>query len=129
MFILIPEVVDQDHSLHPNAQKLCGYIIGLSNSQIGCIASNRYFADRLGVSLPTIKRYLKDLKDKDYINIESIPRKKRLPIRVIVPTKNILVSMESSKKEITKRINKPKSKLLPQDIESDWFDEYMKNLK
>lgn len=128
MFILIPEIVDQDHTLHPNAQKLCGYVIGLSNSQIGCIASNRYFATRLGVSLPTVKRYLKDLKDKKYIRIDTISRDKRLPIRVIVPTENILVSMESSKKEITKRLNKPKNKVLPNDIESDWFDEYMKNM-
>ena len=35
--------------------------------------------------------------------------------------------MESSKKEIIKRDNKRKSNELPNDIETDWLDEYMKN--
>lgn len=130
MFILIPEIVDQDHSLHPNAQKLCGYIIGLSNSKIGCIAGNKYFEKRLAVSASSVKRYLKDLKEKGYIQIENIPRENKTPIRIIVPTSKILTTMQSSKNEVYKEINnKNKSKKLPNDLDDiEWLEKYVSNL-
>lgn len=128
MFILIPEIVDQDHSLHPNAQKLCGYIIGLSNSKFGCLAKNSYFEKRLNVSLATVKRYLKDLKDKGYIEIEQISRDNKTTYRVIVPTPKVLVTMETSKKEINKKMSNYKNNKIPQDIECDWIDNFIDNL-
>jgi len=126
MFNLIPDKVDLDPRLSPNAKRLMGRIISLNNSQIGCIASNRYLAKQIGVSIRTLTRYLQELKQNDYIEISFKTRSGlKNDIRIIIPTSNILLSMNETK---TKLNTKMKGKnLLPKDIQSDWLDDYINN--
>lgn len=125
MFVLIPDIVDQDHSLEVKAQKLCGYIISLSSAHLGCIAKNKYFAARLNCSISSVQRYLRALESKGYIEVKSVSRAHigKAPERVIVPTSKILVNFNISKSTINKRDSNKKP-----DIQTpDWFEDYMKN--
>ena len=128
MFVLIPDIVDQDHELHAKAQRLCGYVISLSSSKIGCLAGDKYFAKKLNVSVRTVQRYLESLKEKGYILVEDIKRESKTPIRMIVPSSKILVDLDTSRKNVKAKEQKHNKKnSIPFDIESDWLDNYLEN--
>lgn len=129
MFNLIPDKVDLDPQLSPNAKRLMGRIIGLNRSDIGCLAGNRYLADKIGVSIASISRYLAELKKSNYIEVSSIPRGTgKNTIRIIIPSRNILTTMEDTQKNLIKSYKKGEKNRLPKDIESDWLDDYIGNL-
>lgn len=120
MFVMIPEIVDQDHRLNAKAQRLCGYIIGLSSAKFGCIASNSYFAEKLNVSIPTVNRYLQELKEYDYIEVEFIEKKHSHQglQRIITVTPKILINMKQAKKNENNR----------KSFEPDWLSNAMNEL-
>ena len=66
-YAVIPANVRYDESLPPNAKLLYGEITALCNAEGYCWASNKYFADLYGVTDRTIKRWLRDLHDRCYI--------------------------------------------------------------
>ena len=133
MFIQVPETILKNHNIHANSKLLLGLIVNLNRAELGCLASNRYFSNVLGVSIPTINRYLVDLKNNNYIDIDFIDRKNKTKgqIRIIVPTNNIITSMRTAKNNVIKAQNKwyREKNILPRDIESDWLDEYIANIK
>jgi len=129
MFIMIPEKVDTDMTIHSNSKRLIGHIISLNRSSLGCLAGNRYLADKIGVSIPTINRYLTELKDREYIEIDFIERgKNKNPQRIIIPSTNILNSINATKTKLTNKMKLKDKNLLPRDIEADWLDDYIANL-
>lgn len=119
-FVIIPEIVDRNKNLHPNSKRLCGYIISLSGARLGCIASNNYFADRLGVSIRTVSRYLEELKLAEYIEVDFIdkPHSNQGQQRIITPTGNIIVDMKTAKKNEYKR----------EEFKPEWLDSVMSEL-
>ncbi len=130
MFNLIPDKVDLDKNISPNSKRLMGRIISLNSSQIGCIASNRYLAELIGVSIPSLKRYLKELKQADYIIIDFKERKTGTQdIRIIIPSSNILHNMKETKTALNKKMNSSSKNLLPVDPEIPWLDEYISNIE
>jgi len=133
MFILIPEKVDQDHDLSPNSKRLMGYIISLNRStrngkRLGCIAGNDYLATRIGVSTRQITNQLKELKNKNYIIIKNKKRPKLRDLRIIIPSKNILDTMEETEENVDDMVKSLNKNELPKDIEADWLDDYIANL-
>lgn len=133
MFNTVPSVLfeneDYKKGIHPNAKHLMGLIISLSRGPMGCIASNRWFADYLGVSISSVKRYLVDLKEFELIELEEIERKApKANVRIIVPTSKIIKSKEEIKKSSVKQYQKKQKNILPNDIESDWLDDYIDSL-
>lgn len=73
-YTIIPMYLILDEDLTDGAKFLYGIVESLSNNadKPYCYASNKYLAKRLNVSSATIKRYLKQLEDEDYIVRESI---------------------------------------------------------
>ena len=71
-YAIIPANVRYDETLPPNAKLLYGEITALCNAEGYCWASNKYFADLYGVSISSIKRWVKSLVDKKYITSRLI---------------------------------------------------------
>ena len=71
-YAVIPASVRYDESLPPNAKLLYGEITALCNAEGYCWASNKYFADLYGVSIVSIKRWIKALIDSGYITSQLI---------------------------------------------------------
>lgn len=71
-FAVIPANVRYDDSLPPNAKLLYGEITALCNAEGYCWASNKYFAELYGVSIASIKRWIKALIDSGYISSKLI---------------------------------------------------------
>jgi len=71
-YAIIPATVRYDSDLVQGAKLLYGEITALANRRGYCFASNRYFAKLYDVSIPTIKRWIKLLVDKNYLRSEMI---------------------------------------------------------
>lgn len=74
-YAIIPANVRYDKALTPNAKLLYAEITALANKNGYCWATNSYFAELYGVSIPSIKRWIKSLSDKDYIYTKVIRNK------------------------------------------------------
>ena len=71
-YAVIPANVRYDESLPPNAKLLYGEITALCNAEGYCWASNKYFANLYGVSISSVKRWIKALIDRGYITSKLI---------------------------------------------------------
>lgn len=69
-YAVIPAFVRYDEELSPNAKLLYAEITALTNGQGYCWASNGYFSNLYSCSERQIRRILKQLSDKKYIQIE-----------------------------------------------------------
>ena len=100
------------------AKLLAHVILALDHNNVGCFATNEYLMNKLGVSsTKTITRYISELNQEKFIDIEQTNKYKSG--RILRITNKVL----PSKQEYT--LNR--KNLRSNDIESDWFDEYMKN--
>lgn len=71
-YAIIPANVRYCKELEPAAKLLYGEITALASSQGFCWASNQYFADLYGVEVFTVQRWIKSLKDLNFISVEII---------------------------------------------------------
>lgn len=71
-YAIIPANVRYDEELTPNAKLLYGEITALTNEKGYCWATNNYFANLYNVYPTTISKWLRTLKEKNYISIELI---------------------------------------------------------
>lgn len=69
-WILIPPQIAEDENLSLSEKVLAGKIVGLTQKDGYCYASNAYLAHYLNTSIATIKRYIKKLKDSGFIRVE-----------------------------------------------------------
>lgn len=133
MFIQVPDIALRDRSLSASSVLILGMIISLNRSQLGCLAHNRYFSDILGLTTRTISRNIADLENKKYIAMNYIERtdSTKGKIRIVVPTKSVLLNLETATKNVIKAQNKwnKQKNILPNDIHSDWLDDYINNLE
>lgn len=67
-YAIIPANVRYDEKLIPSAKLLYGEITALCNEKGYCWASNSYFAKLYGVSVASVKNWLKSLEDGGYID-------------------------------------------------------------
>lgn len=67
-YAIIPANVRYDTELTPNAKLLYGEITALSNERGYCWASNDYFAELYDVTTRQVKRWVKSLIDRGYID-------------------------------------------------------------
>lgn len=73
-FAIIPAYVRYDKELSANARLLYGELTALASKEGYCWASNNYFADLYDVDVRTVSRWLEQLKEKDYIEIDTQKR-------------------------------------------------------
>ncbi len=69
-YSVLPAIVRYDPDLTPTAKLLYSEITSLVNKTGVCWASDKYFAYLYGVSDRVIRKYLKQLKEKKYIELE-----------------------------------------------------------
>ena len=71
-YSIIPADVRYDEELTPNEKILYGEITALTNQKGECWATNSYFAKLYKVEIPSVSRWLRHLKAKQYIDIEIL---------------------------------------------------------
>ena len=71
-YAIIPANVRYDKRLKPNAKLLYGEITSLTNKEGYCWADNAYFADLFEVSTETISRWISQLANYGYIDVELL---------------------------------------------------------
>lgn len=69
-YAIIPANVRYDPDLRANEKLLYGEIVALSNKTGVCTASNNYFARLFNVKPSAISKWIKDLANKGYVNVE-----------------------------------------------------------
>lgn len=115
-YAIIPANVRYDKDLKPNAKLLYGEITALANENGFCWATNTYFADLYEVAKETISRWIKQLSDKGYIDVEMIYSGKELKERRIYISKNQRVLTEKSK-PLDENINRGIDKIINRGID------------
>lgn len=93
-YIVIPATVAYDMNLSANAKLMYGLISGLTNEKGYCWASNKYFAEKIGVSKTAVSLWIKNLREAGYITVELEYRgeSREVEMRKIWITKNELAS-------------------------------------
>ena len=69
-YAIIPADVRYDDRLTPNAKLLYGEITALSNKKGFCFATNNYFAELYNVSKVSISKWINQLIEFDYLNVQ-----------------------------------------------------------
>ncbi|MGA2143274.1 MAG: helix-turn-helix domain-containing protein [Brevinematales bacterium] len=109
--VWIPKAIYLCSDLSANEKLLLAEIDSLSQLEDGCFASNEYFANFLGVSIPTVTRsisHLKKLKLISVISFDGHIRKLSSNIRVIiVPDQNDETDKSKGSEALIKKMNQP----------------------
>lgn len=82
-YAIIPAEIRYDKDLRAGAKIFYGEITALCSKVGVCTASNNYFADLYGVTASGISRWVTQLKDKGYINVEYEKEGKEIKKRFI----------------------------------------------
>ena len=82
-YAIIPAEVRYDTDLRANAKLMYGEITALSSKYGECTASNNYFARLYEVDASTISKWITQLKNKNYIDIEYLKNGKEIKKRII----------------------------------------------
>ena len=77
-YAIIPAEVRYDKELRPNEKLFFGEIVALSNTTGVCTASNNYFSTLYDVVPSAISKWVKDLEEKQYIDVEYIKNGKEI---------------------------------------------------
>lgn len=103
-YAIIPADVRYDKNLCASAKMLYGEITALTQKDGYCWASNKYFADLYNVSESTVKRWLSNLKEQNYIEIDS--KKVGLKWDRKIYLKNIIRRVENDPSKAQKRADR-----------------------
>lgn len=82
-FAIIPAEVRYDNDLRANEKLLFGEITALTQKTGECWASNKYFSELYGVKPNAVATWIRNLKNKNYIQIEYIYKGKEIEKRII----------------------------------------------
>ncbi len=85
-FAVLPRSARYDERLPPECKVMYSEIVTLSQMRGWCGAANSYFAKLFGVTSRTVQRWIKFLRDDEYIRIEIEEGYKRK----IIPLEKIL---------------------------------------
>ena len=66
-YAIIPAMIRYDKDLKPNEKLLYGEITALTNKTGVCFASNKYFSSLYEVDERTVRKWIKNLREKGYI--------------------------------------------------------------
>ncbi len=132
-YAIIPANVRYDLDLTANAKLLYGEITSLCNDKGYCWATNNYFSQLYGISERMVQVLLKQLKDKNYIQIEIVDNQKRkiyidftrYEKYFVPPMKNISQGNEKNFTHNNKNNNKSeyKERSRVEFFEYNWLDE------
>lgn len=136
-FAIIPANVRYDDDLSANAKLLYGEITALCNEKGYCWASNDYFSQLYGKSTRTIRRWISDLTDKNYIqskiskedgNLRLISIAEPLWTKMSLPTdKNVLTPTDKNVLHNNTLLNNTVNSSSYIESSNSNRDEYIKN--
>lgn len=69
-YTLFPDFVSKDQRLTPSEKCIYSTVFFFSQTERGCFASNRYFADRFGLSPSTVSHAITRLERMGYLRRE-----------------------------------------------------------
>lgn len=69
-YAIIPSEILYNKELKANEKLLYAMITSLACKEGYCFATNKYFAEELGVHPKTVSSWISDLRDKNFIKIE-----------------------------------------------------------
>ena len=75
-FITVPIEIMHDKKLSPNQKFILSEIMQLSELDKGCFASNKHFAELIGITTMGVSKALHDLEEKGYIKIDNSQTKR-----------------------------------------------------
>jgi DnaD/phage-associated family protein len=84
-FAIIPATVRYDNNLKANEKLLYGEITALCNKEGFCWATNKYFADLYDVENETISRWITNLINNNYLDVQYQNDNRRLLIIKSIP--------------------------------------------
>ena len=110
-YAIIPANVRYDKDLTPTAKLLYGEISSLCNEKGYCWASNSYFAELYNVSIRTVRMWISQLSEKEYIFTKVFYRdgSKEVESRCISIVKNAIDYLDTS----VKNNSQPEEKNFP----------------
>lgn len=83
-YSIIPTIILEDTELSANSKVLFCFLNSFSNKWGYTIADNNTLSEKLGCSVRTLQRMLKELSDRKYIEIIQTPEKRKIvPILTI----------------------------------------------
>ena len=103
-FAIIPADVRYDKKLCSSAKLLYGEITALTQKEGYCWASNKYFAELYEVDISTIKRWIKNLADEQYIETETVKNGMHWDRKIFL--KNILRRLINEPSKAQKRADR-----------------------
>lgn len=82
-YAIIPANIRYDKTLRANEKLLYGEITALSSKYGECSASNNYFANLYEVNPSAISKWIKDLQNRDYIEVFYVKKEREIEKRII----------------------------------------------
>ena len=76
-YSIIPATILYNKNLKANEKLLYAIITSLANKEGFCYASNRYMAEKLGVSINTVSGWISNLRKKGFIRIEILRKQNK----------------------------------------------------
>ena len=80
-YSIIPATILYNKELKANEKLLYAIITSLSNKEGYCFATNKYFAEKLGVNYKTVSSWISDLQKRKFIIVEQIRNENKQIIR------------------------------------------------
>ncbi len=87
MYIKIPIEIIKNYQLSSSSKILYGFLISLTKKDGYAYVSNTYLSKNLTISLRTVSRLLKELKEEHLVNIKIINGKRKIYLDKIFNSK------------------------------------------
>lgn len=94
-YSVIPATVLYNKELKPNEKLLYAMISSLACKEGYCFATNKYFAEEIGVHYKTVSSWISDLRDKDFIKVEILRNENKRIIQRRIYIKDVLYPLNN----------------------------------
>lgn len=84
-YVTVQNEVLKNDALSERAKLLYAFIASLSHQKGYCFATNKFFASNFKVSKSTINRHLAELKNANYVRMETVTEENGNRLRYIYP--------------------------------------------
>ncbi len=108
-YVKMDERVKCMTEIPPNAKILYAEICALSQGEMGCHASNKYFAGELGLSIQSVSRLLNALKKNGLIDVIRTVDENKYRKRIIQPKSSMVFAKISGSNAQKREERTPKN--------------------
>jgi len=94
-YSIIPSEILYNKELKPNEKLLYAMISSLACKEGYCFATNKYFAEEIGVHYKTVSSWISDLRDKNFIKVEILRNENKRIIQRRIYIKDVLYPLNN----------------------------------